>query len=269
MSARSGLPSVFMAELSNRHVEEYLSRNDLVLVPTGSTEQHGPHAPLSTDVLIPQELCRRIALERDALVAPPINFGISDAHAGFKGLIYLNVGTFMSVVEDVCFSLAEAGFRKIIFVNGHYTNKWAIELACHSVERKLPRGTMATPLTFTSDLPPEPSEEYRGARIGMHAGLRETSLVLAIRPELVDMSRAVRGIPELPEMEGPAFPTVAGYFETGVGRIIRVTETGVYGDPRGASAERGEMYLQKATEGALRALRDVEAMFERFGSAEL
>src|SRR5207247_6496555 len=107
------LPSVFMAELSNRHVEEYLQQNDLVLVPVGSTEQHGPHSPLSTDVLIPQEVCRRVALARDGLVAPPINYGISDAHVGFKGLAYLTVRTFMSVVEDVCYSLAESRFRKI------------------------------------------------------------------------------------------------------------------------------------------------------------
>ena len=269
MSAGLNLPSVFMGELSNRHVEQYLEQNDLVLVPTGSTEQHGPHSPLATDVLIPQEICRRVALTRGGLVAPPISFGISDAHVGFKGLIYLQVRTFMSVVEDVCFSLAEAGFRKIYFVNGHWSNTGAIELACHSVERQLPRGTLACPVTYWIGMPPEQAEEYLGLRVGVHANIGETSAVMAINPKLVDLRQAVREMPELPPFEGPALSAMASYFETGVGRIKRATRSGVYGDPRESSAERGETYLAQATEAVLKVLRDTEAMFGRFGSAEL
>ena len=262
------LPSVFMAELTNRHVEQYLQGGDTVLVPTGSTEQHGPHSPLATDVLIPQEICRRVALARGALVAPPISFGISDAHVGFKGLIYLQVRTFMSVVEDVCFSLAEAGFRKIYFVNGHWSNTGAIELACHSVERQLPRGTLACPVTYWIGMPPDQAEEYLGMRVGVHANIGETSAVMAINPKLVDLGQAVREMPELPDFEGPALSAMASYYETGVGRIIRTTRSGIYGDPRESSAERGETYLRQATEAVLKVLRDNEAMFGRFGSAD-
>jgi creatinine amidohydrolase/Fe(II)-dependent formamide hydrolase-like protein len=66
--------------------ERYEKVNGLMLVPVGSTERHGSHAPLSTDVLIPQEVCRRVATAQDGLVAPPINYGLSDAHVGFAGL---------------------------------------------------------------------------------------------------------------------------------------------------------------------------------------
>src|SRR3954453_5511813 len=103
-------PTVLLGEMTNREVEDFLETHHTVIIPTGSTEQHGPHAPLLTDVLIPQEICRRVALARQALVVPPVNFGISDAHRGFKGLIYLHARTFLSVIEDVCFALAEAGF---------------------------------------------------------------------------------------------------------------------------------------------------------------
>src|ERR671934_1497020 len=104
-------PSVFMAELTLTQVEEYLDGgNELVLVPTGSTEQHGPHAPLSTDVIIPTEVCRRVATRLGALVAPAVNYGISAAHRGFRGLAYLTPPTFDAVIQDVAFSLAEAGF---------------------------------------------------------------------------------------------------------------------------------------------------------------
>src|SRR5919206_1927377 len=98
-------PSVFMAELTLTQVEEYLDAgNDLVVVPTGSTEQHGPHSPLSTDVIIPTEVCRRIAARLGAVVAPAVNYGISAGHRGFRGLAYLTSKTFMSVIEDVAFS---------------------------------------------------------------------------------------------------------------------------------------------------------------------
>jgi creatinine amidohydrolase len=109
--------SVFMSDVTLTEVDEYLQGGDLVLVPTGSTEQHGPHSPLSTDVIIPTEVCRRVAERLNALVAPPVNYGISAGHRGFKALAYLNVPTFMSVIEDLAFSLAEVGFRRIVFVN--------------------------------------------------------------------------------------------------------------------------------------------------------
>lgn len=258
------LPSVFMAELTNRHVEDYLRQNDLVLVPVGSTEQHGPHSPLSTDVLIPQEICRRVALERGGLVAPAINYGISDAHVGFKGLAYLTIRTFMSVVEDVCYSLAEAGFRKIYFVNGHWSNTGAIELACHSAEPRLPRGTLACPVTYWVGLPPEQADEYLGMRVGVHANIGETSAIMAINPKLVDLSQAVREFPDLPAFEGPPLAAMASYFETGVGRLAKATRSGIYGDPRESTAERGELYLQQVVTSVLQVLRDNEAMFNRF-----
>src|SRR5260370_9756042 len=102
--------SVFMSELTMPQVDEYLGGSDLVLVPTGSTEQHGPHSPLSTDVIIPTEVCRRVAERLHALVAPPVNYGISAGHRGFKALAYVSVPTFMAVNEDLAFSLAQAGF---------------------------------------------------------------------------------------------------------------------------------------------------------------
>src|SRR5918912_142450 len=102
-------PSVFLGELTLTQVEAYLDGGgDLVLVPTGSTEQHGPHSPLSTDVIIPTEICRRVAARLGALVAPSVDYGISARHRGFRGLAYLRPPTFIAVIEDVAFSLAEA-----------------------------------------------------------------------------------------------------------------------------------------------------------------
>jgi creatinine amidohydrolase len=181
---------------------------------------------------------------------------------------YLTIRTFRSVVEDICCSLAESGFRKIYFVNGHWSNTGAIELACHRAEPRLPRGTLACPVTYWVGLPPEQADEYLGMRVGVHANIGETSAVMAINPKLVDLGQAVREFPELPPFEGSGLGAMASYFETGVGRFAKATRSGVYGDPRASSAERGEMYLQQIVASVLKVLRDNEAMFRQFESLE-
>ena len=105
-------------------------------------------------------------------------------------------------------------------------------------------------------------------RVGVHANIGETSAVMAINPALVDLSQAVAEFPDLPLFEGPPLAAMASYFETGAGRILKATTSGVYGDPRASTAERGEMYLSQATRAVLNVLRDIEAMFARFGSED-
>src|ERR671922_485915 len=104
--------TVFLGEMTNPEVEAFLEKQHTIIVPTGATEQHGPHAPLLTDVLIPQEIARRAAPRIGALVAPPINYTLSYPHVGFTGLVHIRIPTFMSMVEDLCAGLSTIGFRR-------------------------------------------------------------------------------------------------------------------------------------------------------------
>src|SRR4029077_16573909 len=99
--------------MTTLEVEDVLTRHHTVIVPTGSTEQHGPHGPLLTDVIIPQEVARRVAPRVGALVAPPINYALSYPHVGFTGVVHIRIPTFMALIEDLCASLATVGFRRI------------------------------------------------------------------------------------------------------------------------------------------------------------
>src|SRR2546422_5395382 len=110
--------TVFLGEMTNPEVEDFLKTHHTVIVPTGSTEQHGPHAPLLTDVLIPQEVAQLIAPRIGAVVAPPINYALSYPHVGFTGLVHIRIPTFMTLVEDPCVSFATSGFKRVIFLNG-------------------------------------------------------------------------------------------------------------------------------------------------------
>src|ERR671923_1516463 len=94
--------TMFLGEMTSPEVERFLAAgHDTVIVPVGSTEQHGPHGPLLTDAIVPTEVARRVAPEVGAVVAPTINYGLSYPHAGFKGLVYIRIPTFMGLIEDV------------------------------------------------------------------------------------------------------------------------------------------------------------------------
>ena len=252
--------SVFLDELTEPDVAELVAAGtDLLLIPTGSTEQHGPHGPIGTDVIIPREVCRRVALARAALVAPPLTYGLAAGHRGFAGLGYLNPSTYLAVIEDLILSFVESGFRRIVFVNGHYTNYPAINLACFNASSKLPEGVAAWALSYWDALPADEGKAYLSLETGLHANIGETSAVMAVRPELVKLERAVEGWPPFPELHGPPMPTIFAYFETSVGSTYRALPQGVWGDPRGSSAELGEQFFEQIARAVGVVIDDVEA----------
>ena len=187
-----------MPEMTNLQVREYLEGGGrTVLVPVGSTEDHGDHGPLWTDVYIPLEVCKRAAEELDALVGPPVPFGLAPDHRGASGIIYVRIATFISMLRDICVSLSEAGFERIALVNGHYVNTTAMQYAAAEMFDDLPQGVRVFPFAYWQGLQPEQAEAYLSGSAGLHANVGETSAVLAIDPELCDMERVRDFVPEL------------------------------------------------------------------------
>jgi len=255
-------PTVFLGEMTSPEVDAFLAAgNRTVIVPTGSTEQHGPHGPLLTDVLIPQEVARRVAPRVGALVAPTINYALSYPHAGFTGVVQIRIPTFMALVEDLCLSLATVGFERIVFLNGHYDNTYAIAYACATAADRLPDGVHAFPINYWDGLTPDEAAEYFGPTNGLHANRGETSAVLAIDPRLVDMERANVEFPPFPEVASPAAVHTAFFFSA-PGSVHRATHSGTWGDPRGATPEFGERYLEVAVASTVRMLDDIARTFE-------
>lgn len=111
--------SVWLQNLTWPEVERYLDGERIVLVPIGSTEQHGPAGPLGVDTLVSITLCEDVARRRQLVCAPPLWYGDSSHHGAFPGTISLRPDTLVQVVRDVCRSLAKHGFDQIVLVNGH------------------------------------------------------------------------------------------------------------------------------------------------------
>jgi creatinine amidohydrolase len=254
--------TVFLGEMTNPEVEAFLKTHHTVIIPTGSTEQHGPHAPLLTDVLIPQEVARRVAPSIGAVVAPSINYALSYPHVGFVGLVHIRIPTFMSLVEDLCHSFAVAGFKRIIFLNGHYDNTYAIAYACANAAEKLPRDVKAFPINYWDGMSREESAEFFGLENGLHANAAETSAVLAIDPKLVDLERANAEFPPFPEFTiNNTAPVHTAFFFTSPGSVYWATKSGTWGDARKSSQEIGERYLEVGVRSTLAVLDNIERTF--------
>jgi creatinine amidohydrolase len=250
-------PTVFLGEMTNPEVEAFLREHQAVIVPTGSTEQHGPHGPLLTDVLIPTEVARRVAERVGAVVAPPINYSLSYPHVGFTGLVHIRVATFMALIEDLCVSLAAVGFRKIVFLNGHYDNTYAIAYACATARERLPADVAAFPINYWDGMTADEAAEFFGPGTGLHANRGETSAVLAINPALVDMERANAEMPPFPEVSNSA-PVHTAFFFSAPGSVHRATRSGTWGDARDSTPEFGERYLSVVAEATVRMLDDID-----------
>ena len=225
-------------------VEQYLSNrvSPTVIVPIGSTEQHGTHLPLAVDAFQARDLAEEIAVAADVLTAPLIPYGDANHHLGFPGTVSLSTETVVSVLTDVYAGLAGHGFENIVTVNGHrVANLPAIQTAMQRTAQEYPNLSLAAvdPLRLGISV----HERLRDGdpEDGMHGGEFETSFMLARYPELVAEDEFEAESPET----GP-YGTL-----NLVGNDDRVLtpstphspedgDLGHVGDPTLATAEKGE-----------------------------
>jgi creatinine amidohydrolase len=258
--------SIFMPEMTNLEVREYLDGGGrTVIVPVGSTEDHGDHGPLWTDVYIPLEVAKRAAPELDAIVGPPVPFGIAHDHRGAAGVVHVRLDTFIGLLRDVCVSLADVGFTRIVLLNGHYCNSHAMEFAVSQFFDELPEGVRVYPFPYWAGLKPEEAEAYLSGSAGLHANVGETSIVLAIDEGLCDMSRARDFTPDLPELRTSPFALLDPLFLATPGSFWALLEQGggVWGAPSESTAEKGEEFLGWCSAAVVNLVRDMEDVHDR------
>jgi creatinine amidohydrolase len=218
---------------------------DTIVVAFGAVEQHGHHLPLGTDSFFGDELSRRLAERLDAFRAPTVRVGCSRHHLAFPGTMSIEEETFAGVVGDLVRGWARHGFTRIVLLPTHGGNFAPLGTALERLER--PDGVRVIGITDLSLL--VNATLGLGAELGVPAseggiqgGEWETSMMLALKPELVEMDRAV--------------PGYTGDLESGIQRFLAegvdvLTDTGVVGDPRNASAEHGDLYLDRLLELAV------------------
>ena len=208
---------------------------DVVILPVGSTEQHGPHAPLSTDFLIAESIASH-AIEKfqgTAIIAPTVPYGISEEHRNFPGTIWLSPNTFRNCISDIVNSFIHNGWKKIIIVNGHGGNIDALSEISANITRSSNRTAFVTTFTWFKHSP--------NLSMG-HAGETETSLLLHLFPLLVHSDRI--------SSSSSNKDSHWGNFQHGAQMAYDVnefSENGVVGDPTLATSKNGIKLLNEAS----------------------
>jgi creatinine amidohydrolase len=230
-----------MSEMSWVDIQEALGAGlSTVVFAVCSNEQHGPHLPTCTDSLIGDVLANKVTRKLGkALQAPTINVGCSEHHMAFPGTIDLKPETLKNLIRDYCVSLARQGFKNIVILPSHGGDFNPVREATDELNQSLKEAHFIsyTDLKGLLRLLAEFSLKHgvSAPESGAHAGESETSMVLAIRKDLVDMEKAEEGFVGNYEEKIPVI------FSQG---IKSVTRNGVVGDPRKAEAGKGEEYLE-------------------------
>ena len=228
-----------------------------ILIPIGSMEQHGHHMPLHVDVLLPTEFARRAALETGGLVAPPFTYGYTSHQKSgggnhLPGTTSLDGATLVAALRDVIREFARHGVRRICLVNGHYENSWfiieGIDLALRELRWDGIADMKIVVLSYwdfvsEGDIARLYPNGFPGWALE-HGGVLETSLMLALYPQFVDLARAVDVTPA-------SFPPYDVYPV----KPEWTPEAGTLSSPKEASAEKGELLLEVCTRGIVEALR--------------
>jgi creatinine amidohydrolase len=252
------IDTVYLAELAWPEFARRTGAGAPVFLPLGATEQHGRHMAMNVDVVLPTAICERVAIRVGGLVAPAIPFGNrsqprTGGGSGFPGTINLKAATFSAVVRDVLQELVRHGVQRIVLVNGHYENIWpaveGIELMLDAIGRGPANGPAILRIDHWDMVRPETIQRifpdgYPGIELE-HASVLETSMMLALRPELVDLSAALHDGPARfrPYDRYPVPPA-------------EVPPSGVLSLTNGASAEKGEWLIADAVDGIERAVRE-------------
>jgi len=254
--------SVFLAEVTNRELELFLKEHHTIYIPVGATEQHGPHSPVSTDVLIPQEIARRVAERQgNAFVAPALPYTLSYPHRGFACEFSLSIETFMATIKDLALSFARAGFKRIVFLNGHYDNTYAIAYACAQAAEQLPEGARAFPFNYWDGMTAEQWGQTTESGTGLHAGAGEVSMIMAIRPDLIDKNFLNAEFPNFPETKTKSPALHTAFFFSSPGSVYAMSKSGTWGDATKADADKGEQYLEWGVESVINLMDDMEKTF--------
>ncbi len=254
-------PARFLPYLSWTEVAALPDRDNTVIVlPTGSIEQHGPHLPCAVDTVICSGVVghalARLPPSVPAFALPSITYGKSEEHLHFPGTFTLDGETLYETVVQVGESIYRSGFRKFLIVNGHGGQPQIMEMAAR--ELRLRHGDFIVVPHSTWRLPHVAGRylSEREKRLSMHAGHAETAIMMALAPDTVHMERAVTNYPpefpsKLLSTDGrPACAWTARDFGT----------SGIIGDPLPATREQGEAILDSLATSWSQAIAELHAL---------
>jgi creatinine amidohydrolase len=225
---------------------EALSKDDtLLILPTAAIEQHGHHLPLATDTLINRLLLgkalEKLPQEASIYALPPVCYGKSNEHLGFPGTLSVSAGTFMAILRDIGASIAASGFHKLVLYNTHGGNSSLVDVMARDLRAEFGLNTFCL---FGSAGATFNGIEKQEKTYGFHAGEIETSLLLHAIPELVHTSEYT--VNYIAHVDDPDLLLPENASATFAWLTRDIAPSGVMGDPRPSSAEKGARWIEEA-----------------------
>jgi creatinine amidohydrolase len=252
-------------ELTWPEMGEAIGRQPVVLLPFGTIEDHGPHLPLNTDNVIVEAICLEAARRAagEMLVLPVVAYGLDEHHMDFPGTVSVTMETLLAYVSDVAISVARHGFTHVLVVNGHGSNAPLADLVARKVvlETGIVCGAMSPNAAIDPTLAEPTLSEMRRSEPGgvAHAGEYETALMLHLRPDLVQMDKAVREMGQIKlayfSWDHPE-PSVLSWQDW----WSRMSESGVCGDPTVATAAFGRALFGTTVDNFVRFVREFRTL---------
>ena len=250
----AGAATRVIGDLTSPDISKALRETSILCLPLGAIEQHGPHLPFNTDAIIAEEVTRRIvarwAADFDLWQLPTVSLGLSREHEWAAGTQSLSVAAFTALIRDLGQTIVRSvPARNLVIVNGHGGNRGILEAMCRELRADfginlcaLHLGALISPVT--------------GAAVPeIHAGRDETSVMLAVAPELV-RSDALARLAQPPDGEAIRAvildPAVSWPWSSDDRRL---SDLGTIGDARAASAEHGHAIVERVVEAAAGVLR--------------
>lgn len=229
-------------------MNDAISQQKVIILPTGATEQHGRHLPLDVDVLLTESVCLEVgrrAADR-VLILPPIAYGLNRHHIDFPGTIHIEPEIFIAFCLNITKSVAYHGFEKILIVNGHGSNSPLVDLVARKTV--LETNSLCAAVSYAA-LSRDAFAEVRDTAVSAHADERETSLYLHLDPEGVQMDQAgadndVMGS----HLSSDSTSNYSVRFSDYWGRW---TTLGVHGDATTATAEKGAVIFEASVTGLI------------------
>ena len=254
-------PERYLAYLTWTQVAQLPDKADTVIVlPAGSTEQHGPHLPCAVDTLIAAGVVghalQRLPADVPAYALAPITYGKSDEHLHFSGTVTLDGTTLLETITQIGESVYRMGFRKLLIVNAHGGQPQVMEMAAR--ELRLRHGDYTVLPHFVWRVPHAAGQFMtdREKRLSMHAGHAETAIVMALAPDTVHMEHAVVNYP-------PEFPSKVLSADGRPACAWTARDfgpSGVIGDPLPATPEQGRVILDSLSESWAQGITDLHRM---------
>lgn len=247
------MKKVFLNEFTGKEIEEGIAQGEIKSAITvfGSCESHGGHMPLGPDLFVPTEIAKRVAQQiKGVVVVPGVPFGTSIHYNQYPLSISLRYETMTAIAEDIFESLITHGIKQIVILNGHDGNIPALEIAARNIKDKHKDAALVYIPAWWEITGAQMADDFEVWDGLGHGGEGETSITMAVRPELVNLEDAIRQVPQ-DTIELSDFMTI-------IWDIKEISTTGATGDPTKATIIKGQKMLDIVVEHMVKLMNNLD-----------